>query len=130
MLVNANHIKLTLNGRAILQDVSVHIERGEIYGLLGPNGAGKSTSIAVLLGLYEPDDGDVRLFDETYGDPLALRRRIGVMPEHAGACSSRSPIYCTWWVWATAAGGPSAGSRAACSSASPWRGRWSTARSC
>jgi ABC-2 type transport system ATP-binding protein len=84
MLVNANHIKLTLNGRAILQDVSVHIEQSEIYGLLGPNGAGKSTSIAVLLGLYEPDEGDVRLFDETHGDPLALRRRIGVMPEHAG----------------------------------------------
>ncbi len=84
MLIDANHIKLTLNGRAILRDVSLHIEAGEIYGLLGPNGAGKSTSIAVLLGLYQPDDGEVRLFGEAHGDPLALRRRIGVMPEHAG----------------------------------------------
>lgn len=84
MLIDANHIKLTLNGRAILRDVSLHIEAGEIYGLLGPNGAGKSTSIAVLLGLYAPDDGEVRLFGDAHGDPLALRRRIGVMPEHAG----------------------------------------------
>lgn len=84
MLVNANHLKLTLNGQAILQDVSVHIERGEIYGLLGPNGAGKSTTIAVLLGLYEPDAGEVRLFNAPHDDPLSLRGRIGVMPERAG----------------------------------------------
>jgi len=84
MLVDANHLKLTLNGRAILQDVSVHIERGEIYGLLGPNGAGKSTTIAVLLGLYAPDAGDLRLFDQARGHPVELRGRIGVMPERAG----------------------------------------------
>jgi ABC-2 type transport system ATP-binding protein len=84
MLVNANHLKLTLNGRSILQDVSVHIERGDIYGLLGPNGAGKSTTIAVLLGLYETDAGEVRLFDAPHSDQLALRGRIGVMPERAG----------------------------------------------
>jgi ABC-2 type transport system ATP-binding protein len=84
MLVNANHLKLTLDGRSILQDVSVHIERGEIYGLLGPNGAGKSTTIAVLLGLYEPDAGEVRLFDQARGHPVELRGRIGVMPERAG----------------------------------------------
>jgi ABC-2 type transport system ATP-binding protein len=84
MRVNANHLRLTLNGRAILRDVSVHIEPGEIYGLLGPNGAGKSTTIAVLLGFYTPDGGKRRLFDGATDDPLALRRRIGVMPEDAG----------------------------------------------
>jgi ABC-2 type transport system ATP-binding protein len=51
---------------------------------VGPNGAGKSTSIAVLLGLYAPDDGELRLFGESQADALALRQRIGVMPERAG----------------------------------------------
>lgn len=98
MLIDANHIKLTLKGRSILRDVSLHIDRGEIYGLIGPNGAGKSTTIAVLLGLYETDDGDLRLFDEVHGDPLALRRRIGVMPEHGGFYGWMSAAdYLAWY---------------------------------
>jgi len=98
MLIDANHIKLTLNGQAVLKDVGIHIKRGEIYGLLGPNGAGKSTSIAVLLGLYAPDDGDLRLFGEAQGDPLALRRRIGVMPEDAGFYEWMSAqAYLAWY---------------------------------
>lgn len=84
MLINANHLKLGLQEQSILRDVSLHLEPGEIYGLLGPNGAGKSTTIAVLLGLYSADGGDISLFDAGPSDPVALRRRIGVMPEHAG----------------------------------------------
>jgi len=84
MLIDVNHIKLTLNGQRILEDVSLHMGPGEIYGLLGPNGAGKSTIIAALLGFYVVDDGDLQLFGVRHGDPVALRRRIGVMPEQAG----------------------------------------------
>jgi ABC-2 type transport system ATP-binding protein len=84
MLIDANHLRLSLHGQTILKDVSLHLEPGEIYGLLGPNGAGKSTSIAVLLGLYAPDGGELWLFDELQTDALALRQRIGVMPERAG----------------------------------------------
>jgi ABC-2 type transport system ATP-binding protein len=98
MLIDASHIKLTLNGQGILKDVSMHISRGEIYGLLGPNGAGKSTSIAVLLGLYVPDDGDLRLFSSEQGEPLALRRSVGVMPEHAGFYEWMSATdYLVWY---------------------------------
>ena len=98
MLVDANHIKLALAGRTIGQDVSIHIGKGEIYGLVGPNGAGKSTSIAVLLGLYVRDQGEIRLFDEVPSDWLALRRRIGVMPEHAGFYEWMSAEeYLTWY---------------------------------
>ncbi len=83
-LLEASHVKLTLNGRQVLSDVSLHMGPGEIYGLLGPNGAGKSTTIGVILGLYGPEAGDLRLLGEAQGDPIALRRRIGVMPEQAG----------------------------------------------
>ncbi|HED14507.1 MAG TPA: ABC transporter ATP-binding protein [Gammaproteobacteria bacterium] len=84
MLVNANHLQLNLQGHQVLRDVSLHLQRGEIYGLLGPNGAGKSTTIAVLLGLYPADKGDLKLFGVNSGNYVALRRRIGVMPELSG----------------------------------------------
>ncbi len=99
MLIDANHLKLTLSGRPILRDVSLHLNRGEICGLLGPDGAGKSTTIAVLLDLYRADTGTLTLFDtppET--DSLAMRRRIGVMPERAGFYEGMSgPGYLRWY---------------------------------
>jgi len=85
MLINANHLQLTLAGRSVLKDVNLHLKAGEIYGLLGPNGAGKSTTIAVLLALYPTDAGNITLLAETAGgDSSMIRQRIGVMPEHAG----------------------------------------------
>lgn len=85
MLIDVNHLKLTLDGRNILKDVSLHLESGEIYGLLGPNGAGKSTTIAALLGLYKADSGAIAMLDQTVGKhPEQIRSRIGVLPERAG----------------------------------------------
>ena len=84
MLIDANHLALTLNGQIILQDVNLHMKKGDIYGLLGPNGAGKSTTIALLLGLYQADKGNLQLFNQPSPDLAVIRRRIGVMPEFAG----------------------------------------------
>ncbi len=84
MLIDANHLALTLDGNTILKDVSLHMDKGQIYGLLGPNGAGKSTTIALLLGLYRADKGHLMRFSEAETDLVSIRRRIGVMPEFAG----------------------------------------------
>ncbi|MGB5453697.1 MAG: ABC transporter ATP-binding protein [Sedimenticolaceae bacterium] len=84
MLIDANHLAFSLDGNTILKDVTLHMAKGEVYGLLGPNGAGKSTTIALLLGLYSPDKGNLRLFDESNPGEAQIRRRIGVMPEFAG----------------------------------------------
>ena len=64
-----------------LQDLSLDIREGEVFGFLGPNGAGKSTTIKTLMGLIRPSAGEARLFGVPAGDPSA-RRRVGYLPEN------------------------------------------------
>ncbi len=66
-----------------VDNASLTVRSGEIFGLLGPNGAGKTTAIKVLLGLLSPDSGEVELFGERFrGDELSLKARMGVVPQH------------------------------------------------
>lgn len=61
-----------------LDGLDLEIHRGELLAVLGPNGAGKTTAIALLLGLQQPDAGEVTLFGRSPHD-LAARRGVGVM---------------------------------------------------
>src|SRR3954452_10296634 len=85
MLLEIDGLRASRAGIAVLDDVRMHLDRGEIYGLLGPNGAGKSTTIAVILGLLARQGGEVAVFG---ADPAtvgpALRTRLGVLPERNG----------------------------------------------
>ncbi|MGW8815154.1 ABC transporter ATP-binding protein [Gordonia terrae] len=65
-----------------LQDMTFHVEPGEIFGFVGSNGAGKSTTMRIILGVLAADSGEVRLGDRRID--LDLRRRIGYMPEERG----------------------------------------------
>lgn len=63
-----------------LDDVSLHVERGEVVGLLGPNGAGKSTLINILCTLLQPTAGSATVAGYDVGtDPADVRRSIGVV---------------------------------------------------
>ncbi len=65
-----------------VQDVSFDVQPGEIFGLLGPNGAGKTTTIRMILDIFKPDSGTVRVFGGALD--MAGKRRIGYMPEERG----------------------------------------------
>jgi ABC-2 type transport system ATP-binding protein len=63
-----------------VQDLSLEVEQGEVFGFLGPNGAGKTTTLRVLLGLLFPTSGTARLLDISITDPRS-RARVGYLPE-------------------------------------------------
>ncbi|MBK9083626.1 MAG: LPS export ABC transporter ATP-binding protein [Rhizobiales bacterium] len=73
-------------GRAVVQDVSLFVRRGEAVGLLGPNGAGKTTVFYMITGLVRPDKGQIQLdgYDVT-GLPMYRRARLGIgyLPQEA-----------------------------------------------
>jgi ABC-2 type transport system ATP-binding protein len=64
-----------------VEDLSLSVGRGEIFGFLGPNGAGKTTSIKMLLALVTPSGGRGVVLGKPLGD-RAVRARIGFLPEH------------------------------------------------
>jgi len=69
-------------GKAVvLQDVSLHLSRGEILGLLGPNGSGKTTLLKIAMGFLNPDRGKVRVLGKDPALNPSVRREMGYVPE-------------------------------------------------
>lgn len=65
-----------------VDQLSLEVPAGRIFGFIGPNGAGKSTTIGCMTGMLDPTGGEIYLLGETFGPTaVALKRRIGVMPE-------------------------------------------------
>jgi len=65
-----------------VDDLSIQVPQGCVYGFLGPNGAGKTTTLRMIMDIIRPDRGSIRLF----GDPASARARdrVGYMPEERG----------------------------------------------
>ena len=78
-LLQIEKVNKQFGGVAALDDVSLSIEAGEIYGLIGPNGAGKTTFFNVMTGLYTPDSGRFQLDGQEY-QPTAVHQvaRAGI----------------------------------------------------
>ena len=81
-IIEVNNLHKSYAGLRVVDDISIHIQRGECYGLLGQNGAGKSTTLRLLLGLTDPDGGTVKLLNhEVPHFAREARLRIGVVPQ-------------------------------------------------
>ncbi|HEX4135942.1 MAG TPA: LPS export ABC transporter ATP-binding protein [Bryobacteraceae bacterium] len=79
-------ISKSYRGRRVVDDVCVHVSRGEIVGLLGPNGAGKTTSFYMVVGLISPDSGKVLLDGvDLTSMPMFQRAQHGIsyLPQEA-----------------------------------------------
>src|SRR5262245_54033115 len=76
------HVRKVYGGTVAVEDVSMAVLPGSIFGLLGPNGAGKTTSIRMIMDIVAPDSGEVHLFGHPRrGEDLL---RVGYLPEERG----------------------------------------------
>ena len=83
--IEVEHLQKRYGDVVAISDLSLSVPRGSFFGFLGPNGAGKSTTIGCLTGLLDPTGGTMRLLGEPMrAETVALKRRIGVMPETLG----------------------------------------------
>jgi ABC-2 type transport system ATP-binding protein len=81
MLIETAHLRKVYGDTVAVDDLTLSVAPGEVFGFLGPNGAGKTTTVKMLLGLVRPTGGDARLFGYAPGDPRAMAR-VGFLPEH------------------------------------------------
>ncbi|MDP3904967.1 MAG: ribosome-associated ATPase/putative transporter RbbA, partial [Methylococcaceae bacterium] len=80
--IEAHNLTMRFGDFIAVDDVSLRIERGEIFGFLGSNGCGKSTTMKMLTGLLQPSEGDALLFGEVVDAAnLATRKRVGYMSQ-------------------------------------------------
>lgn len=82
-LLELRNIKKYYATQKAVDDISLSIEQGQIFGLLGPNGAGKTTLLRMITGIFYPDEGQI-LFDGKSFDPEKDIQYIGYMPEERG----------------------------------------------
>ena len=81
-VIHATGLQKSYAGHCVVDGLSLSIRRGECFGLLGPNGAGKTTTLRLLLGLIEPDAGELQLLDHAVPEEArGARLRVGVVPQ-------------------------------------------------
>src|SRR5687768_717520 len=82
----------TYGSRRGLEEATLVVERGEVFGYVGPNGAGKTTTLKILAGLLKPTRGDARILGTSIRErPLEVKARIGYVPESGAVFEKFSP---------------------------------------
>src|SRR5580692_8807478 len=68
-----------------VENLTLTVPKGTMFGFLGPNGSGKSTTIGCLTGLLDPTSGELEILGQRFtAESADLKRRMGVMPETLG----------------------------------------------
>lgn len=85
IIIEAEELTKRYGSQIAVNNLTLQIREGEVFGFLGPNGAGKTTTLLMFLGLTEPTSGKVRIvgFDPTR-EPLRVKEKVGYLPENVG----------------------------------------------
>ncbi|GAB2627181.1 LPS export ABC transporter ATP-binding protein [Belliella aquatica] len=79
MILKADNLVKIYKGRKVVNNISVEVKQGEIVGLLGPNGAGKTTSFYMIVGLIQPNEGQIFLDERNITTlPMYKRAQLGI----------------------------------------------------
>ncbi|MGH2459374.1 MAG: ABC transporter ATP-binding protein [Chloroflexota bacterium] len=91
--IAVEHLTKSYSGRAVVSDLSFHVQAGEVFALLGPNGAGKTTTVEILEGYRPRDAGSVRVLGlDPQREGAELHRRIGLMLQQGGFYPAVNPV--------------------------------------
>ena len=82
LALNLHNVTKRFGEVLAVDDLSLQVPAGCIYGFLGPNGAGKTTTIRMILGIFYPDSGSVRVLGDESSE--AVKHRLGYLPEEKG----------------------------------------------
>jgi len=84
-IIEADELTKKYGTQGAVNNLTLKIREGEVFGFLGPNGAGKTTTLLMFLGLTEPTSGKVRIvgFDPAR-EPLRVKEKVGYLPENVG----------------------------------------------
>ena len=82
-MLRIEHLTKTYGGKAAVEDLSLHIAPGEIYGFIGHNGAGKTTTLRSAVGIQQFDKGEIYICGTSIRtDPLACKRNLAYIPDN------------------------------------------------
>lgn len=82
-MLNIEHLTKTYGSKKAVDDISLHIQKGEIYGFIGHNGAGKTTTIKCVVGIQEFDAGNIYVDGISVKDnPIACKKQIAYIPDN------------------------------------------------
>jgi len=84
-VIETRDLRKAFDGKEVLKGVSLTVNTGDIYGFLGPNGSGKTTTLRILLGILQPDSGEVSVLGiNPMVNGASLRSRVNALPESHG----------------------------------------------
>ncbi len=82
--VELEEVTKTFGQTVAVDGLSLHVPAGSVYGFIGPNGSGKTTTLRMIMRIFHPDRGTVRVLDRDVTDSSAASDRIGYLPEERG----------------------------------------------
>ena len=77
-VIEIHNLNFSFENRLILNDIHLEVSRGEFLGVIGPNAAGKTTLMKLILGLYQPDSGSIKILNQ---EPQSIRHKIGYVSQ-------------------------------------------------
>ena len=92
-MIDTENLTRKFGNLTAVDNLTLHVDEGEVFGFLGPNGAGKTTTVRMLCCLISKTKGEIRIGDfsvDTEADRLAIRKMVGLLPENVGLYDSLS----------------------------------------
>ncbi len=92
VVITTQNISRRFNDVLALNDISLHINKGAVFGLVGTNGAGKSTFLRLLAGIYRPDSGSITIDDQPVWENNEVKRRICYISDEQYFFANATPL--------------------------------------